>query len=73
MLKDDFSSRMDLFNFKSTSLELFKQSMEQRDIFQYWNQQATSYSSPHCLVRQIQFQIATLDVATDQKPHHTRE
>ena len=41
------------------------------EFFQHWNQQATSYPSPQCLVDQIQVQKPILVVTTDQTPDHT--
>ena len=44
---------------------------KQVEFFQYWNQQATFWPSPKCLVDQIQVQKPTLLAATDQMPDHT--
>ena len=45
--------------------------MKPAEFSQYWNQQATSYTSPQCLVDQIQVQKSIQVVATDQMPDHT--
>ena len=44
--------------------------MKPAEFSQRWNQQATSYPSPQCLVDQIQVQKPIQVVATDQMPDH---
>ena len=49
----------------------FNDQMKQPEFSQYWNQRATSYPSPQCLVGQILVQISTLLVVTHWRPNHT--
>ena len=70
ILKDDFSSRTDPSLFTSIEPLLLDWSNE-TEFSQHWNQQATSYLSPLCLVDQIQVQKHTAVVATNQTPDHT--
>ena len=65
ILKDDFSSSADPFIFTSIESLLLHQSNETS-----WNQQATSYPSPQCLVDRIQVQKPIQVVATHQIPDH---
>ena len=45
--------------------------MKPAEFSQHWNQQATSYPSPWCLLDQIQGQKPIQIVATDEMRDHT--
>ena len=45
--------------------------MKPVEFSQHWNQEATSYPSPQCLIDLIQVQKPILAVATDQMNDHT--